>query len=1225
MSLAPLADWVEELTELSCSLWETSYSGDDDPKAADGCLLIDLESYEAWRADFLERGAAERKPLRDEIVAKLEDLGWLRSGDRPTPGVNIGIYRPNVLLNTVLGRQAREADRAYFLFRSLRRRYRCQQSPQPIQVFHTLAASANEMIQPDGETGAAASGSDPPSAVEHPGDSDGSPHCSIRALRQRLVAALKANTGSASNDVSPATGTTPVFSQADIWVDLFLDCCRAVGYLEPRWDRRRKTAPVILLPAWLDAEYLLSQLFGLKTSIQGLDDLFGGGGIALADNLPSSPRGHVRPSPRGRAVLVRGEIGSGKSTLGLSLAAEVVRKGGLAWVVPLEQSEEECLNYLSSIGEFDLTTTSIAVGAMQAGKILVDAKQAKQANRGALIILRTDKHDLEAVLERLVSHARDAEPWPLRLLMLDPLNSIVQDRTAPASALRSQLSTKLAEITKSGANVLLVAERAAVAPNEAEDEITQLATNVSDTVIDLTRADQGYSQRYIEIVKSRFQREARGRHPFSIRSGRGVAVLPSPAAVAARIRTRRVRDIRVPEKFGWKALDRGLLGGTPLFPSDVVVLRGADGTFKTHIGLMFLLQNRTLKPSDGRRRASLLFLTREHKVSIERLLESRLLRRARKDGQEHAKKEKDVVIVELTSGFVQSGYILQVIEEQFDKAARRDMVIDRVMVDDVGHWETSCPFIRQDQTFGEVLVDLLRRKHVTSLFVCDTESKQEGSNVQQSIVENASALIELRRVQFRGAQRVLLQVAKSSGMDHRREVFDVTLTDDTLELGESMLRVEPSGEISAVKPVLYLHDETPPQKEYNRLLRRSLRPVLSPDLKIESTNRTNIAHAVRFGAYSTVDQMQVVQVDEFQLPELTGERGGRPVLYRFAANPWWSEDWSEISPNLVARAKRKNAFAAIPYFSNIGLLVIDRGVLSAADLASAANGGTLTWQQLAIAAEHHDRETRGAPFFSFTCGTGENYNTLFFEIALGMGLELPRGKVEQTLAWFKNPRLVEVASVMRVLCRAWHFRQRNHKRLHGQSGDGSGPVATAATPVARHWFTTAHEYLAQHGSALREPTVALLPGGASIAGEWYLGVPAYSAAPYLALELMKALTTREAELERLRYGVGLPVRPTFYQGVERLVTTHFELDDPRSVLSRIENAGRRSKVPGYSALSPVLTFHLRKIIEVGPPPSDSVPASSASIETDIKKLLSNMHHVLTLLLQATEAEDRTEP
>jgi hypothetical protein len=83
--------------------------------------------------------------------------------------------------------------------------------------------------------------------------------------------------------------------------------------------------------------------------------------------------------------------------------------------------------------------------------------------------------------------------------------------------------------------------------------------------------------------------------------------------------------------------------------------------------------------------------------------------------------------------------------------------------------------------------------------------------------------------------------------------------------------------------------------------------------------------------------------------------------------------------------------------------------------------------------------------------------------------------------------------------------------------------------VWRHWYSTLNQMLSDMSAAVRaDIVVAPLPGNASVAGEWFLGVPSYSAAPDVGLRLIQLYTSQEGEIDRLKYGVGLPVHTSFY-------------------------------------------------------------------------------------------------
>jgi hypothetical protein len=150
-------------------------------------------------------------------------------------------------------------------------------------------------------------------------------------------------------------------------LQLFFECCRAVDYVRAsNWGQT-----ILVRAATVDAEFLLSHAFGLRTSIQGFDTLFGGGGLMLAE----APADDVEHRITGRTVLTTGRFGTGKSLLALQVALEVARKGGVAWFMPMEQTAEECLYALESVNLLpDDRTVQVAQTSSVAQRVLTAPK-----------------------------------------------------------------------------------------------------------------------------------------------------------------------------------------------------------------------------------------------------------------------------------------------------------------------------------------------------------------------------------------------------------------------------------------------------------------------------------------------------------------------------------------------------------------------------------------------------------------------------------------------------------------------------------------------------------------------------------------------------------------------------------------------------------------------------------------------------------------------------------
>jgi ABC-type multidrug transport system fused ATPase/permease subunit len=150
-----------------------------------------------------------------------------------------------------------------------------------------------------------------------------------------------------------------------------------------------KNSKIEIVNSYIDAENLIGILYGIPTSIKGLDVLFGGEGIILPELI--KPKivykdlfDDIIPP---RTIAITGESGCGKTTLGLQLAHEVAQKGGLVWYMPLEQSINECLYILRSYHNEGNYSYKIGKTFKEAESIL----QENNKEKGALIFLHIEK------------------------------------------------------------------------------------------------------------------------------------------------------------------------------------------------------------------------------------------------------------------------------------------------------------------------------------------------------------------------------------------------------------------------------------------------------------------------------------------------------------------------------------------------------------------------------------------------------------------------------------------------------------------------------------------------------------------------------------------------------------------------------------------------------------------------------------------------------------------
>jgi len=1212
----------------------------------DMALLVSPEEKKGKKHNYreLDRERLERSlsypvtELLSTLLNNLSEKGLCWALDKPWLSIHLDIFRPLALPRNLLAKLKGDQDLQYYVRRNIRKHYKCAHSSETVRLFHLFAKTINSKLalieDPHKPTQSSEGGKPEEPKPEAPKSEEAKPESAkprfdYETLIQDLNRALQE-----SRHLSEQEARYPP-NRADQLTKLFVECCREAGFLQAH----NKPGRVVLKTESIDVEYLLSNLFGMPTGIRGFDDLFGSGGLMLADNIEG-----IAPGQRGRTVLIKGRFGTGKTLLSLLLAVEVARKGGIAWVIPLEQSAEECLYTLESMGALPNDPPLFIADNPNTTAEVLD-KVTGEA--GVLIILKKSRDSLDDFLVTLEEDAKQMSGYPLRMISVDPINSIDLKGKGP-SQIRAETLDKFNAIELHGVNVLLVTEEGTDPKKRFMSE-----ENIADTVIRLSVDTQhDYAHRYFEIKKSRFQREQRGEHPFSIIPGEGIKIFPSSAAIRAKIRTRRMREPNRSISFGLPSLDN-ILGDNAIQAGDVIVLQGREGLFKTPLGLLFLLgskkpppetniealpeqkpRNRqlvTLKRSPSKeyddkvavisddiyfgrldedqesssnlRPRSLLVAARDSKSTIQHMLRQEFVFQHIR-ANETPKKIEDIQICSLSGGHITPGYIIQQIEDEILKARLRGFWVDRVMIDDVAYWEMSCPFIRDDETFGDTLVDFLRRNQVTSLLACGELSKTKHPVVvQQAIIDAADCTIEFDQLEFRGINHVMVRVSKTRGMRHRRESFELISGPKTLDIkpSSSLLRVGRGGEVTPVKIQLFLHSETRMQEEYNASFLAAMTAVFSRYVAVDSPDLIFSNNMIGLGSSSAVDELQVVQIDEFQMSDQSNNKDQNLTLQSFPASHWNGDGWNDFMPRLVERCRSENkSFWAVPYYENISLLAYRNDQLESllADIGSGLTLEAITtdWRNLADVCDawekkHAEKEGHqkgdNCLFFEFPRLTSENYNCLFFEILLSLSPRPSTSGQCNLRDWLRSAAFIDACDIYRRLCRRAYrvnlTHESNLQRTDRGDSDKRLIVVNPQAIVWRHWYSTLNQMMSGLSLEEREQiNVIPLPNRITIAGEWYLGIPAYSAAADVGLEIIKLLTNQTAELERVRSGIGLPTRSNFYEvrtGNFTGISPYFSMDS-EALQNLVGKAFRRSDFDCYLQFSHILSYYLQRVIEI---------------------------------------------
>ena len=266
--------------------------------------------------------------------------------------------------------------------------------------------------------------------------------------------------------------------------------------------------------------------------------------------------------PRGRAAVLAGMPGSGKTLFGLSfLARGAAEHGDPGIYVTFEERAEDVLCNAAAFG-WDLDRL------VDEGKItLLDA-----SDRGAE--LRVGAYDLSGLMARLEHIA--AETGAKRLVV-DSLSAIL-DRFADRGDARNWMLDLVVSVRELGLTTVLLVER--------RDEGEHLrATSVESVVADIVvllrnRLDGSVRRRTVEVVKLRGGSHERGAFPCTIRASTGFEVIPLAATALERAASNERSSL------GHPVLDEMTGGG--VYRDTITLVRGPSGVGKSLLTACFL-------------------------------------------------------------------------------------------------------------------------------------------------------------------------------------------------------------------------------------------------------------------------------------------------------------------------------------------------------------------------------------------------------------------------------------------------------------------------------------------------------------------------------------------------------------------------------------------------------------------------------------------------------------
>ncbi|WP_375204881.1 ATPase domain-containing protein [Hyphococcus sp.] len=457
----------------------------------------------------------------------------------------------------------------------------------------------------------------------------------------------------------------------------------------------------------------------ISTGIEGLDML-------MASGLP---QGHM--------YLIRGEPGTGKTTMALQFLTAGARDGEKGLCFTLSQTADELQLIASSYG---MELTNIEV---QDTDTLLN-----QPNAMRQTVVNTAELELRQVLDQLKERLTEVKP---ARVVVDSLIDL-RLRSTDVLAYRRLFRELMDLLVCHGTTAIFLDST----PEFGGD--SQIAGLVHG-VVTLQRALPGYgiAQRRLEINKLRGVAHAEGLHDFTI-TATGVRVFPR---LSSQLDEQPPDLSNIPT--GLAGLDELTCGGIPQGTS--VMIYGQTGTGKSS------LAGAMLKSAINRGEEAAAFLFEEHPKTFVARADAlgRKLSSAEANGKLHT--------IDLRAGEVLPG---EFVHRVLDEAERKQ--VKTVVIDSVNGYLTASAL--KDHALAQLntLIATLRTRQVLTVLIVEQPGllAQIGESLDISILSDC--LILLRQYEARSSVRRSVAVMKMRTGPHLTEMRELVMEPGRFEI-----------------------------------------------------------------------------------------------------------------------------------------------------------------------------------------------------------------------------------------------------------------------------------------------------------------------------------------------------------------------------------------------------------------------------------------------------------
>ena len=837
----------------------------------------------------------------------------------------------------------------------------------------------------------------------------------------------------------------------------------------------------------------------IRTGIEGLDQVLGGGLI------------------EGTCALIEGAPGCGKTTLGLQFAyLGATQYDEPALVVTFEEFPDQLYRDALSLG-WDLRTIE------QTGKLRVmcmspDAFQEELSHPEGFFEMRRAEMGLKRVVIDSATHFQQitSDPVELRKIIYGVRNGLA--RLGVTSMLTKEIETRTGEVI----------------PFEEY---------VVDAVIRLTyeRADNGGARsRFLEVLKSRGQPHASGRHAMILQTG-GITVYPRVLQPARRVETK--VDLEQRLSTGVSGLDEMLTGG--VIPGYIVLVAGSTGTGKTTLGLQFLCDGvargeKAMLVSFEERPEKIARLAAGYGFDLDAMAEKGLLR----------------IVHRMPAGLLADQFLHEL------NAELRGFQPARVVLDsltDLG-FAVRDPGRLQDATW--TLANMIESAGATALMtneIPDVMGQFTISDVHLSII--ADGIVLLRYVEIESEMQRAISVLKMRGVDHDKNIRRFTVTDRGLEIGplfeghEGIMGGTPQHR-DIVMSLFSIDEED--QKINDELTKRFTK--INPRVKVQpltlSFNPDEARDMVMNVLRSKTTDMGVVPVDVYWIEEMARSRMLLRLDHFFP--PADREAFLDIA---IRQCRHEGHIYGVPSFITAGVLFYRADLLKKYGFKPPTTWDELIAQSRTILDGEKNPELQG---FIFQGYEYEGMSCAFLEFLWSNGGDVVDGDGNVVI---DSPEAIGALTYMRDFIHKHKITPE--KITRAEFVEDYDDFVEGNAVFLRLWPHVMQAVESEGSRVAGKVKIAPLPAGpmgkhgVSVIGGWNLSIPTHTKSPAAAWSFIRFSTSYESQKQKAIKGGPLPTLKSLYDDPDVRRSKPYYAGLPEILSS----ARLRQDIPSYPQIS----------------------------------------------------------